>query len=155
MIGTDLHHNMLATDAHRIRRPATLQDLPALLAFVEQRCRDAHASRSARFDLRLAVEEVCVNAMRHGRATTIDIAVAADPEHTIIVTVADDGRRFDPSAAPPADTTSPWQERPLGGLGWHLVKHLMDDVVYEPRNSGNVVKLVKVDREVCDGSSGT
>jgi anti-sigma regulatory factor (Ser/Thr protein kinase) len=35
------------------------------------------------------------------------------------------------------------EERPLGGLGIHLVKQLMDQVSYERRAGQNVVVLVK------------
>jgi len=64
-----------------------------------------------------------------------------------MLTVSDDGVPFDPLAVAPPDTSLPLEQRPLGGLGIHLVRHLVDEVTYERRGDRNVLTLVKaVDR---------
>ena len=50
---------------------------------------------------------------------------------------------FDPFARAAPDTSLSVEERPIGGLGIHLVGQLMDKVDYQRRDNHNVVVLVK------------
>jgi serine/threonine-protein kinase RsbW len=47
----------------------------------------------------------------------------------VTLTVEDDGPPFDPLAYPQPDLDAELGERLAGGLGIHLVRRLMDDVV--------------------------
>ena len=58
-------------------------------------------------------------------------------------TIIDDGIPFDPTKQPPPDITSSLEDRPIGGLGLHLVKSFMDNVHYQHENGHNILKLVK------------
>lgn len=99
-----------------------------------------------RSELRLAVEEVFTNIIRHGyRGTSgpVTVTVAATPL-AITVTLADAAPDFDPASLAAPDTSSAWQERQIGGLGWHLVRQVMDEVHRAPgSHGGNVYTLVK------------
>ena len=53
----------------------------------------------------------------------------------------DDGCAFDPSAGPLPNLDEPLEERPIGGLGLHLLRSLSDVVRYERRNNKNVIRL--------------
>jgi anti-sigma regulatory factor (Ser/Thr protein kinase) len=64
-------------------------------------------------------------------------------EGRLTVTLTDDGPPFDPFGRAAPDTTLSVEERPIGGLGLHLVRELMDKVSYERRDGYNVVVLVK------------
>jgi anti-sigma regulatory factor (Ser/Thr protein kinase) len=48
-----------------------------------------------------------------------------------MMTIEDDGPRFDPLSLPPPDVTAGLAERPVGGLGLFLVRQLMDVVSYD------------------------
>ena len=61
----------------------------------------------------------------------------------LAVTITDDGRPFNPFANEPPDTRLPVDERPIGGLGVHLVKSFMDRCSYERHGEHNVVNLYK------------
>jgi serine/threonine-protein kinase RsbW len=54
----------------------------------------------------------------------------------------DDGRPFNPVAAPEPDTTKSLEERSLGGLGIYLVRKLMDGLEYQ-RQAGKNLLLMK------------
>jgi serine/threonine-protein kinase RsbW len=93
------------------------------------------------------VDEACNNIIEHGYAGrgdgTIQILCESD-EESLRVTIVDHGRAFSPAKIAPADTTSGWRERPLGGLGWHLIRSSVDDVDYRPDPArGNRLTLVK------------
>ena len=124
-----------------------LENLPALLRFVEDACGRAGASASDVFAVKLAVEEACVNVMTHGYvgrdAGPISIAIASDPER-FVVTIADQATPFDPDTIPDPDLKAGWSEREIGGLGWWLIRKMIDEVSYESRpGDGNRLTLIK------------
>jgi anti-sigma regulatory factor (Ser/Thr protein kinase) len=59
------------------------------------------------------------------------------------VEVQDDGRRFNPLEHPPTDISIPLAEKPIGGLGIHMIRHLMDSVHYKRRGGKNVLTMTK------------
>ena len=120
-------------------------DLPALAAFVDTACDGLGADGEVRFAVRLAVEEVFTNIIEHGYGGKGPVLVQVDggPRH-VRVRLSDEAPAFDPVDAPAPDLASPLDERDPGGLGWHLVRQLMDEVEHkraQPR--GNTYTLVK------------
>ena len=59
------------------------------------------------------------------------------------VEIEDEGRPFDPLSLPPVDITRPLEERPVGGLGIHMIRNLMDTVEYRREGNRNIVTLTK------------
>src|SRR5690606_28858699 len=127
-------------------RATSMAELPALIAFIERACAKAGASEDVVCDVRLAAEEVFSNTLMHGygdRPGLVTVRIDATPER-IIVTMADDAPAFDPGSIAAPDIAAPLQERGIGGLGWHLVRQVMDEVRREPGASGgNVFTLVR------------
>ena len=64
-------------------------------------------------------------------------------QQRVTVTLTDAGEPFDPFRLDAPDTTLSVEERPMGGLGIHLVGQLRDQVCYQRREGHNVVVLVK------------
>jgi serine/threonine-protein kinase RsbW len=126
---------------------ARLENLEGIRQFVAEACRRAGAEGRVVFDLKLAVDEACTNIIEHGYAGrppgSIDIRVEANG-HRITVTIADRGASFAPSALPEPNLVSDWSSRPLGGLGWHLIRSAVDEIDYEPDVAGgNRLTLIK------------
>ena len=61
----------------------------------------------------------------------------------LVMVIRDDGIAFDPFSDDPPDTQAPVEERPIGGLGCHLVKNLMDDCSYRREQGFNIATLRK------------
>jgi len=127
---------------------ARRERLGDLLAFVDRACARAALEPHAAFDVRLATEEVVTNVIEHGYAGAaapgpITIRFHHDPRQ-VVVTIEDVAAPFDPATIRPADTTLPLEERRIGGLGWHFVTRVMDEVRHEHRHPrGNRLTLVK------------
>lgn len=131
-----------------ITRTATLDNLPALLDAAEQACLQAGASEDERQAVRLAVEEVSVNVMTHGYADEppgpITLALDWAQAPLLTIEIIDRARVFDPATVLPPVLDTSWEERPIGGLGWHLVRRMVDEVHYRPEpERGNHLTLVK------------
>lgn len=135
------------TEASDITRLARRESLPDLLAFLEHACAAEGVDEETAFALRLAAEEACANVIQHGYASSDPgpIRLALDvTAHSVTLTIEDEAPPFDPADAPAPDLDTDWEERRIGGLGWHLIYQLMDEVRYRvsaPR--GNHLTLIK------------
>jgi|APFre7841882724_1041349.scaffolds.fasta_scaffold00236_18 anti-sigma regulatory factor (Ser/Thr protein kinase) len=127
--------------------PGTAEHLPAFLDFIDNACRGAGVDEDASMALRLAVEEVCLNLIRYGYADASPGPIALEfrvEDDAIRLTVRDRAPPFDPRDAPAPDLTSDVLTRPLGGLGLHLVRCLMDEISYcSDTERGNRLTLLK------------
>lgn len=97
----------------------------------------------------IALDELVANVVRHahddGEIHRIDIAVRIEDDH-LLVEIADDGRPFNPLDRPPPDIEAPLEERPVGGLGIHFVRTLMDEVGYRRDAGRNILHMIKAMR---------
>lgn len=99
-----------------------------------------------RRSVNVALDELLANALSHGQKGRDPCSVTVDVEldqERVTVVITDDGAPFDPFGRDAPDTALPVEERPIGGLGIHLVRELMDQVSYQRRDDQNVVVLVK------------
>ena len=114
----------------------------AFAGFAEENALPVDVRRS----ISVALDELLANALMHGSTGPDPCSVTVEVqlnEKSVIVTVTDDGMPFDPFERDAPDTTLSLEERPMGGLGIHLVGRLMDEVSYQRREGHNVVVLVK------------
>ena len=94
----------------------------------------------------LALDELVTNLVSYGYEPeargriAIRLAVEGD---RLTAEIVDDARPFDPLAVPPPDTMRPLEDRPVGGLGIHLARSVMDSVRYERRRGRNRLMLTK------------
>ena len=122
-------------------------DLPKVLAFVEEACQDAQVDARLCFELQLVVEEACCNVIEHayedrGGQFVIWFAVH---DRDIEITVHDHGRPFKPSEVARPDVNLPLEERPIGGLGLYIIYQLLDEVQFSFTADGNTLVMVKRD----------
>ena len=93
----------------------------------------------------ILLEELLTNLMKYGypdRAEPgrAEIVLALNGSQLEIEFI-DDGCAFDPLTGPLPNLEEPLEERPVGGLGLHLLRSLADGVRYERRNNKNVIRL--------------
>lgn len=129
-----------------IVREARIENLPEIVDYIARASREMSPEAEFHYDLRLAVEELFTNIIRHAYPEgpgPVRVSVTSDAR-AVTVTVEDQGLPFDPADAPAPDTMSAWEDRPIGGLGWHLVRQCVDEIGYRPGvGGGNVVTLTK------------
>lgn len=136
----------------RLRCRATPEHLPSLLRQVDDALRQGGARGDVAHDLRLAVEEACVNVMRHawkgfeepGELSLEIEATRLGAEPALRVELSDHGRAFNPLAAATPDLLEAAEDRPIGGLGIHLIRSLTDEQRYSrDALGGNRLVLLK------------
>jgi anti-sigma regulatory factor (Ser/Thr protein kinase) len=101
---------------------------------------------TVRRSVNVALDELLANELTHGMAgrDTGSLTMELELDHERLkLTLTDDGPPFDPFSQAAPDTTLSIEDRPIGGLGIHLVRKLMDEISYERRDGHNVVVLVK------------
>ena len=98
------------------------------------------------FSVNLALDEVITNIIRYahddGQQHPILVRLALDQD-VLSVEVEDDGRAFNPLDVPPPDIGATLDDRPIGGLGIHLVRSVMTAVEYRRENDRNVLTMKK------------
>ena len=112
---------------------------------LEQFGRDHHLPANVVQAADLALEEHITNLMSYGLADNrehqIDVRFSLRPD--FIIEVEDDGPPFNPLHLPPLDTTVPLEQRPIGGLGIHLMRQFMDGIEYHSAGGKNVLRMQK------------
>ena len=119
-----------------VRRIDSLEDIYEFLeAFFESN----DIAEPVRYPVHFTVEELFTNMVKYnpGNMNTIMLDIENDDD-TVRVTMTDyDVDDFDVTKKRSVDTKSPLKKRKVGGLGLHLVRHMVDslDYHYEDRRS--------------------
>ena len=98
------------------------------------------------FEIKLALDEVLTNVIEYAyddagnHEIGVRLAIADD---VLSVEVEDDGRPFNPMDVPAADVTQAVEDRPVGGLGVHLVRQVMSGLEYRRERGKNILVMTK------------
>ena len=102
-------------------------------------CNDHRVTAAVTDDIALALEELLMNVVEHaygddkGRSILLALAWHDDTLTAVV----------DPTAAPPPDLDAELEDRPIGGLGVHLARSVVDEMRYERAGGINRVTLSK------------
>jgi len=129
-----------------LEMPNELGALEPLIERVVALLERCGADASAVFAANLALEELITNIIKYGYddAERHVIRVRAEIDFgRFLLRISDDGHPFNPFDQPTPDTSLPIEERPIGGLGIHFVRNLLDEYRHEWRDGRNVVTVGK------------
>ena len=97
--------------------------------------------------INLALEEAVTNVVLYaypkGQRGRIDLDSKYVDGH-LEFALSDSGVEFDPTKAPDINVDASVEERPIGGLGIHLVRTIMDSVRYERKGGKNILRMTKI-----------
>jgi len=135
-------------DEFSLQVAAEVTHLTTIRGFVEKSALTLGGDPAAISHVITAVTEAVTNIIRHGyrsRSGIIEIDVNRD-RNTLLVHLRDQAPPFDPTTVPPPDLTVPLEKRPVGGMGVHLMRQLVDKMIYRltPQGSNELI-LVKED----------
>ena len=121
-------------------------EISKLEEFIGNAAEAAGLDPGTALNLNLAIEEAVTNVILYAYPkgkkgeVVIESIVRGD---SLVFIISDNGREFDPTKAPDADTSLSLEERPIGGLGIHLVRTIMDSVKYTRTGSRNILTMTK------------
>jgi serine/threonine-protein kinase RsbW len=123
--------------------PAELTRLAELLdEFARENGLPVRTSRA----IALSLHEHVTNVMTHGfgdrRSHELSVHLRLQGG-AVEAEVLDDGPSFNPLERPPVDTRVPLDDKPLGGLGVHLIRKLTDELEYRRENDRNILVMRK------------
>ena len=123
-----------------------LEELARALDRIEDLLLQQAAERDLVSEIRLIAEEGLANIVRHAyqpeEEGEIEVVLALS-ETEVRLELRDSGRPFNPLEHPEPDLEAPIEERPLGGLGVHLIRSLTDAQTYTRQGKVNVLVLIK------------
>ena len=142
--------NLIDMSGQSIKRSIILsndvQEVPQLADFIDEFCESCGIDMSTTMSLNLAIEEAVVNVMDYAypAGTVGDVHIDAQyDDGQLTFVIRDKGTPFDPTKAKDVDTTLSAEQRPIGGLGIHLVRTIMDEIKYSYVDGQNVLTLRK------------
>jgi len=129
-----------------IRLKNDFAEIPSAADAVDGFLRDQGAGPEILYLSRLVIEELVSNTIKYGYddQAVHEIRIDARVEGgTMILEISDDGHPFNPLEAPEPAFHLPVHERPVGGLGLHLVRSMSDSVDYRRSGANNFVTVRK------------
>ena len=121
-------------------------DAVALLyRFSEDIMAASDIDESVRFPVHLAMEELFVNLVSYNPGAEHDILIDVQVANNgVVVTIVDhDAAEFDVTKERPVDTGASLRERKPGGLGLHLIQHMVDTLEYDYRDGRSRIRFSK------------
>lgn len=125
---------------------AKKEQIPVISKFIEEVMASSGFDLKKTMEVLLAVEEACTNIALYaydGKEGNIHIAAEVDAGRMNLI-IEDRGIPFDPTAHKKIDMSeADAEDRPIGGLGIHLIKSYVDGISYQFVDGKNTLKLVK------------
>jgi len=132
-------------DKLQIALPADTESLLTIRRFVEDACSQAGLDDSTSYDIKLAVDEACMNIVDHGYADMDPGSIIVSLQYgarKLVIRITDFGHPFEPSEPPVPDPEETLSGEP-GGFGLYFIYRSVDSVRYQATESGNTLTLVK------------
>ncbi len=140
-----------------LRFPADVTKVSQMVFAIMQVVGAMECAHGHEDDIELALYEALANAIRHGAkadpSKTVEVKVACDAEHGMLIVVGDPGEGFDPKNIPdPLMAENLYSDH---GRGIFLINRLMDEVEF--KRGGTEIHMRKFGKCAVNGngSNGT
>jgi anti-sigma regulatory factor (Ser/Thr protein kinase) len=120
--------------------------LAELAGWVAQFSHSARLPKEVAFALDLALTEWVTNVRDYGYGNGCSGSIAIQLAATlssVSAEVSDDAAPFNPLDRPEVDTTLPMEDKPIGGLGIHMIRKFMDELSYDRVEGKNRLAMKK------------
>ena len=156
-----IHYLPAPAETRDVPAPAESRELPEIrelvldneigqisriFPFVESMARERGWDDARTSQLNLALEEAVTNVIMYAypAGTPGQVYIRSSyQDGSLCFVIRDRGVPFNPTAHATVDISLGLGDRPVGGLGIHLVREIMDDVQYERKGDYNILTLKK------------
>ncbi|MDE2995371.1 MAG: ATP-binding protein [Bacteroidota bacterium] len=136
----------MANSTYTLTIPSSTRFLEDVREFVSMHAEEADFSDQVVEQLKMAVDEACTNVIEHAyegqSEQPIDITITITSEN-LTIRIRDKGRHFDQQAYREPDLIQYAKTRKSGGFGVHIMRKLMDEVVWRTTGGYNECRMVK------------
>ena len=126
--------------------PARMDAFLRVAAFLEEACKAAALGAEDSLKVRLIVEELFTNTIRHGYGQDCDqpvIITITVRDGEVALTYEDTAPPYNPfSAVRAPDESATVEQRPVGGMGVVLIAHMSRHIEYSYSQDRNRISLV-------------
>lgn len=124
---------------------AEKDNFDTLMEFVDGMAKKIGFTKSALYNINLAAEEAIINVINYAypgekQHITVVCEELDDPKG-LLLKISDRGIAFDPLAKEAPDTEQAIEDRPIGGLGIHMIKKVSSSVTYQRENDTNTLAI--------------
>ena len=133
-----MSEGLLHGHSSSLRLIAELKDLAQIRRFVQESSEAFGVTPADVPGVLLAVDEAVTNILVHGyagRVGPVEIEVSRSPG-ALVIRLRDEARPFDPTGVPEPDLTVPLEEQTPGRLGIHLIRRVMNELIYRRQPGG-------------------
>lgn len=123
-----------------------LTEIGRMSQVIDEFCSSNKLCSDTGFALNLSLEEILTNIIKYGYDDNDEHIILVRlylNQGQVYIEVEDDGKPFNPLEVEPPDIHKPIDERPIGGLGIHLVKNHMDSLQYKRKEERNLLIMKK------------
>lgn len=124
-----------------------LEEIQSLAEAIELFGEENGIPAKALFQINLALDELLTNTISYGYPEggehEILVSLVLKGERELRLEIRDDGKAFNPLEMGEPDTSQDIDERPIGGLGIHLVRQMMDEIEYRREAKQNILVMKK------------
>lgn len=121
-----------------------MPEIPGVHQALDELARQHRLPSRSVVRLHVAIEEHLTNVILHGyqpgQAGIIAVRFAFEPG-VFRILIEDDAAPFNPLEAPGVDTSLPVEDKPLGGLGIHMIRRSVDELEYRRANGRNILVM--------------
>lgn len=120
-------------------------DMERLMDDVDALMESRAISPKRKYAVRLALDELLSNVVKYAYddGAVHPIGVKLDLGEPASLTIEDDGKPFNPLAdAPPPVLDGPVEDRPIGGLGLHILKRMGMRLDHRREAGHNILRVV-------------
>jgi serine/threonine-protein kinase RsbW len=122
-----------------------LQALDQIFHFVTGFCDSNRLDKDTHYMIDLVLEELFTNALKYNPGNARDICIELDrsAEQLTISMTEYDVESFDLNSKRVYDLNASLQDRPVGKLGIHFIKKMLDNVQHQYKDRENKIILTK------------
>jgi anti-sigma regulatory factor (Ser/Thr protein kinase) len=121
-----------------------LTEIKRLTDILCKLCEDNNICNKVLCDVALALEEIFANIVHYAYGDPEEHLVKIHikiHDNLLSINITDDGKPFNPLEVPKTSTEAALEDREIGGLGIHLVRHLIDKLEYKQVKGKNVLTM--------------
>jgi anti-sigma regulatory factor (Ser/Thr protein kinase) len=133
-------------DQLTLKVKSAFAEIPAANEAASRWLAGRNAPPAADYLANLAIEELVTNCIKYGYDDSAEHLIEIElklSDAQLEITVTDDGHPFNPLELPEPNTNLPMEERPIGGLGIHLLRKMSDAMDYSRAEGRNRLTLRK------------